>query len=82
MSEEDRLEHQMEIADARLGVAEDMGFWLAILLAVLVYREWGSWLATIAVGVVGYFGATYEYRREDKLAEDAYVEVSKREPIN
>jgi hypothetical protein len=61
----EELEKRAEIAEARLGVAEDIESAAAKL-------AWGSWLIAIAVGIISYIGITHRYRREESRATDAY----------
>jgi len=74
MAEDDlrAVEHRMELADAKLGVAEDLGWVAAGFAAVAMYLLLESWLAAIGAFVVIYLIATYRYRREKKAATDAY----------
>jgi hypothetical protein len=55
-------------ADAALGVAESLGFLLAIAVALLGHEHWRSWLIGIAAGVATYLFATWRYRREHDRA--------------
>lgn len=73
MDEVERLERLSAIADARLGVAEELGWFIASLLAVIVYLKMdSSWLAALVAFVGSYYVATYGYRRNAAKAEDAY----------
>jgi type II secretory pathway component PulF len=69
---ESQLRIASELADARLGVAEELGWSIAFLVATAAHLAWGSWLLTIGLAIAGYFLATYRYRRDSALAEDRY----------
>lgn len=75
MQEDERLkelEHHADIEAAKLGVAEEIGWVVAILAAVVVHLKWGGWLFPALAFVGSYYLATYHYRRGDSAAEDAY----------
>ncbi len=74
MAEDDlrAVEHRMELADAKLGVAEDLGWVAAGFAAVAMYLLLESWLAAIGAFVLIYVVATYKYRKDDKAATDAH----------
>ena len=76
MQEEDEkvgeLEHRADVEHGKLEVAEEFGWLVGILAAVIVYLKFGSWwLAALAV-IGAYFLTTYPYRRRDRAAEDTY----------
>jgi hypothetical protein len=77
MNEMAELEKASEIADARLGVAEDFSWYVSILLACLVLQQWDSWLLAVVSWVIGYFVCVYQYRKKSDVAEDAYMKASK-----
>ena len=66
------IHHRMELADAKLGVAEDFGWVTASFAAVAMYLLLESWLAAIGAFVLIYVVATYKYRKDEKAATDAY----------
>jgi hypothetical protein len=69
--------HQLSmLADARLSVAEDLGWPLAALAATSVYLNWESWLLALGVAVAGYVLATMKYRRDAAKAEDEYFRIA------
>lgn len=72
MDIDEELQHKSEIADARLGVAEELGWPIAFLAGVAVHFQWGSWIAAIAAAIMAYWLATYRYRRSAAKAEDSY----------
>ena len=65
-----------EIADARLGVAEELAWPLALVAAVAAHLAVGSWLITVPIGVSAYYVATFKYRRESAAAEERYNRVA------
>ena len=76
MSTELEFEHRSQIADAKLGVAEDLGWLVAILFAVVVHQKWESWLFTIMAAIVSYISAIYKYRKDSLKAEDEYYQIA------
>lgn len=64
------LEKRAEIAYAKLGVAEDLGWIIAILASCVVHMYWDNWLLTIASFIAAYTLAIYQYRKEEKAADD------------
>jgi hypothetical protein len=71
------LEKASEIADARLGVAENFAWPVSILCAGLVLLKWDSWLLAVGGWGIGFFLSLYQYRKESNVAEDAYMKASK-----
>ncbi|MFN7121883.1 MAG: hypothetical protein ACK4NM_07610 [Hydrogenophaga sp.] len=65
------LEQRSELADARLGVAEDFGWAVAGLSSVLAGVSW-HWLAGVIILLPVYFTITKPYRTAATRAEDAY----------
>ncbi len=74
MAEDDlrAVERRIELADAKLGVAVNLGWVAAGFAAVAMYLLLGSWLAAIGTFVLIYVVAIYKYRKDDKVATDAY----------
>lgn len=72
MTQIEELEKSAEIELARLGVAEDLAWWIAIFAAVAAYSRWDSWLLALAIVFGGYFLITYPYRKRESAAEDAH----------
>ncbi len=66
------IHHRMELADAKLGVAEDLGWVTAGFGAVAMYLLLESWLAAIGASALIYVVAIYKYRKDEKAATDAY----------
>jgi uncharacterized membrane protein len=74
---ETELQHQSELANARLGVAEELWWPMAIVAAAAAHLKWDDWFLTIAVVVAAYFLVTYRYRRAADKAEDEYFRVAR-----
>ena len=74
---ETELQHQSDLADARLGVAEELWWPMTIVTAVAAHLKWDNWFLTIAVVVAVYFLVTYRYRRAADKAEDEYFRVAR-----
>lgn len=72
MSAEKELEHRVEIADAKLGVAEDLGWIIGLLAGLVVYLKWQSWFLAIPTVPVIYFLVTYRFRKDSDHCEDEY----------
>ena len=74
MAEDDlrAVERRIELADAKLGVAVNLGWVAAGFAAVAMYLLLGSWLAAIGAFVLIYVVAIYKYRKDEKAATDAY----------
>jgi len=76
MATETDLQQLSELADARLSVAENLGWPLAALAATSVYLKWESWLLALCVAVVSYMLTTMKYRRDAAKAEDEYFRIA------
>ena len=72
MDTELELKAASELADAKLGVAEELGWPIGLLVAISVHLYLHNWWLTIPVTFAAYYAATYKYRREAKNAEDRY----------
>jgi hypothetical protein len=70
------LERASELADAQLGVAEELGWPIALLAGTLAYTSWSSWLAAGGIGAAAYALAVFRYRRRSDRAEDAYYRAA------
>lgn len=75
--DETELQQQSELANARLGVAEDLWWPMAISAATAAHLKWDNWFLNIAVVVAVYFLVTYKYRRAADAAEDNYFRVAR-----
>ena len=76
MQAHQHLDHLSQLADARLGVAEDLGWFAAAFAGVSVYLQWDNWLIALAVFGVGYYALTYRYRKSAKAATDTYHQAA------
>jgi hypothetical protein len=76
MRTEAELQTASELADAKLGVAEELSWPLAMLAAAAVHLAWGYWWVTVPLAAAAYYVATYKYRRESAIAEERYYKVA------
>ena len=76
METETDLHQTSKLADARLSVAEDLGWPLAALAATSVYLKWESWVLALGVAVAGYVLTTMKFRRDAAKAEDEYFRIA------
>ena len=73
MDDETEAARKLEIAEYRLEVAEDLGFWLAVGIGIIVYQYFDNWLLGIGLFIFSYFAATRPYRKDVKRYEEAYL---------
>lgn len=73
---ESDLDIACKVAGAKLGVAEEMRWPLAILGAAAAYGYSQSWLVAIGVWVAVYWVATYPYNKEYEEAWDQYEKAT------
>ena len=76
MTHEEQLEKQCDIASARMGMAEDLGWPIAILAGLIVQMRFDSWLFGIVVGVAVYVLVTHWYKKAYAAANDAYAKAT------
>lgn len=72
----EQLEIASREADLQLGVAEDLGWVIAMLAGVVLHLFFGHWLAFVPGAALGYLGATWSYRRRARAAEQAYYQAA------
>jgi type II secretory pathway component PulF len=72
MQTEPDLQQKSEIADAELGVAEELGWGVAAFAGIATYLKWESWLLALIVFILAYGISIYRYRRRAAMAEDLY----------
>ena len=72
MTSENELKHHSDVADAELGVAEELGWPLAILAGLVVYLKWDSLILAVPIALGAYILTIYRYRRRAAQAEDEY----------
>lgn len=72
MPNEMELMKRCEIAREKMGVAEELGWPIAILAGLVVQMKMDSWLIGIVVGVVSYILVTHWYKKDYTMASDAY----------
>lgn len=70
------LQHQSEVTDAELGVAEELGWAIAAFAALAAHLKWEAWLVTVPVAVGAYALSTYRFRKRAAAAEDRYYSVA------
>lgn len=71
------LQRASELADAQLGVAEELGWPLAILALASAHLFWSNWLVSLVVAVGSYYLAILKYRRRSAAAEDKYFQAAR-----
>lgn len=71
------LEHASEIADARLGVAENFSWPVGLLAGTVCYLSTDSYLLAGLGLALGYSVSLYPYRRVAKKAEDEYFKAAR-----
>jgi hypothetical protein len=69
---ENEFELKSMFADARLGVAEELGWTCAIVAALGLYAFFHSLFITIMGFGLIYYTVTFRYRRAANNAEDAF----------
>jgi hypothetical protein len=77
MATDEQLQRLSEIADARLGVAEDFAWPIAALAFTVVMVKWDSWLFGLAAAVAGHAISIYYCRCEANKAEEVYFRQAK-----
>lgn len=70
------LEWKSEIANAKLGVAEDFGWFCSSIAATAVWLLFEWWIGLLLFPAV-YYILTLPYRREAAKAEDVYFRYAK-----
>lgn len=77
MISESELEHASNMADARLGVAEQFSYPLAFFVALAAHFKWESWLLSVPVFGIVFWLSVRSYRKASNEAEDAYYKAAK-----
>ena len=67
-----QLNIRSQLADAKLGVAENLSWPLAGFAATTTYLAFESWLLGAGVFACLYILATLKYRRDSAASEDEY----------
>lgn len=67
------LDYQSKIADAELGVAEELGWHIAIFAGLSVHLQWENWLVTIATSIFMYVLSIHKWRKKASKAERAKI---------
>jgi hypothetical protein len=79
MDKASQLEDLKEAHDqayGALGAAEEIGWLAAFLGALLIQERFGHWWISVPGFFVGYFAVTYQYRKADTRAQDAYYRAA------
>ena len=76
MPSESELEIACKVAGAKLGVAEQLRWPLAMLGAATAYGYSQSWLVAIGVFAAVYWLATYPYNKEYEAAWEQYEKAT------
>lgn len=61
------------IADAELGVAEELGWHIAFLAGLSVHLIWENWLVTVVTAIFMYFVSVYRWQKKASEAEKAKI---------
>lgn len=77
MTEIEKLEKTLEIADARLEIAEIFAWPVAGFSAATVWLIFNSWLFAVGVFAIVFFVSSYGLRKESTAAEDAHMKATK-----
>jgi hypothetical protein len=72
MTPEEELETKTRVADARLGLVEDLRWTIAPLAAIAVQHYWHTWPISVGVGIIAFFAIPYPFSKESDRAQDAY----------
>lgn len=67
-----RYDQRCSIADAKLLVAERLGWHVMLGWGAYAQLRWDSWLITIPICAGIYFLTTYDYQKDHERAWDAY----------
>jgi hypothetical protein len=76
MDAEAEAQKRCDIATAKLGVAEELRFAVAIPCAFAIYLKYDSWIVSIILGVMVFFLVTYWYEKEYDAVHDAYERLT------
>ena len=68
LTAEQQTDIQRQVADAKLGVAEDLAWHGAIFLALMIWLRWDSWLGAGVTAVAYYWIVTRYYGRDHDRA--------------
>lgn len=71
------LERRCQIADARLGVAEEIGWAAASFAGLAAWLHWQAWWGGLGVAIAVYILAIWRYSQESKASWDAYERATR-----
>ena len=77
METEAELEKRCDVALAKLGVAEELRWFIAIPFGLLLWVEHDSWLLGVAVSIATFFVVPYWYDKDYEAARDAYERATR-----
>lgn len=66
-----------KLEDAKLEVAEELGWPFAILAGVAAYLYFNNWWLPVISVPITYYAVTYRYLRCANLAEDKYFQAAR-----
>ncbi len=72
----EQLEINSKLEDARLDVAEELGWPFAILAGVAAYMYLHNWWIPVILMPATYYAVTYRYRCRAEVAEDKYFQAA------
>lgn len=70
------FELRFKIAEAKLGVAEQLRVPIAGLAAMLAYSYWDSWFIALGIAVALFFIVPYGFSKEYDKASDEYEKAT------
>ena len=73
----DELEQDSRVADAELGVAEELGWGIAVLAGLACGLHTHNWVLSLPFGAAAYWLVTLRYRRRAAAIEDRYFRAAK-----
>lgn len=73
------LESRLDLATARLGVAENLGWVVATLAALCVYLYWRSWIPSVLVFYPVYLLCISPWNREYETLKRAFEDANRRD---
>lgn len=69
-------ERRCDIATAKLGVAEQFQFIVAVPTSLLLYLQYDSWIVAATGGIAIFFLVVHWYTKEYEAANDAYEQLT------
>jgi hypothetical protein len=72
MITETELETRLRIAEARLGVAEELRWFISPLAGIAAQQFWHSWPLSAAVAIIAIFAVPYPFSKAYDKAQDEH----------